>query len=80
MKVMEENAETTVRSLLKDMHSKHNGRPLITNDFMDDGRPICLTITIDGDNGTADFDFTRTGTSPLAFTIHVQNFTDLIYH
>lgn len=59
---MERRPETAVRQLLRIVHDKHGGRPLVATDLMSDGSPICLKITIDYDKGEADFDFTGTGT------------------
>ena len=56
---IQRTAELAVRNLLKDMYHRYNGR-LEALDFMDDGTPIKLTITIDKD-GSAVFDFTGTG-------------------
>ncbi|CAD5226711.1 unnamed protein product [Bursaphelenchus xylophilus] len=59
------NAETAVRTLLKDTAVKtlkENGRPtLLAEDFMDDGTRIALAVHIDQDTGDATFDFTGTG-------------------
>ncbi|KAJ6438104.1 putative 5-oxoprolinase protein [Purpureocillium lavendulum] len=61
MKAIQNNAELAVRQLLKDTFEKSGGRPLEAVEFMDDGSPIKLKITIDSENGTADFDFSGTG-------------------
>lgn len=60
---MERRPETAVRQLLRVVHDKHGGRPLVATDLMSDGSPICLKITVDYDKGEADFDFTGTGMS-----------------
>ncbi|KAJ5619477.1 hypothetical protein N7510_003461 [Penicillium lagena] len=57
---IQRTAELAVRNLLKDMYHRYGGRPLEALDFMDDGTPIKLTITIEKD-GSAVFDFTGTG-------------------
>ncbi|RAL02530.1 uncharacterized protein BO80DRAFT_352252 [Aspergillus ibericus CBS 121593] len=74
VKAMESSAEATARHLLRDLHVTHDGRLLITNDFINDGIPICLAITINGHTGTADFDFT--GTEPLTL-YSIKGRTDL---
>lgn len=61
MKAIQQNAELAVKSLLKETYHKFGGRPLEAVDYMDDGSPIKLRITIDGEKGVADFDFTGTG-------------------
>ena len=54
-------AELAVRELLKDVYRKFEGRSLEATDYMDDGTPIKLKVTIDGETGDAVFDFTGTG-------------------
>ncbi|RMY86625.1 hypothetical protein D0862_10874 [Hortaea werneckii] len=61
MKNIQENAELSVRNLLKDVSKRFEGRDLSSVDFMDDGSPIKLKVTIDADKGEAVFDFTGTG-------------------
>lgn len=60
MQHIRENAETCVRELLRKI-ATNLGTNLKGMDFMDDGTPICLTIDIDKENGSAIFDFTGTG-------------------
>ena len=60
MKAIQENAEVAVRRLLRDTYEKF-GKVLEAIDYMDDGSPIKLKITIDEKSGSADFDFTGTG-------------------
>ncbi|KAL0571831.1 hypothetical protein V5O48_010127 [Marasmius crinis-equi] len=54
------NAEHAVRSLLK-RHATEYGTELHAMDYMDDGSPIELHITIDPATGSAIFDFEGTG-------------------
>ncbi|KAF2773642.1 hypothetical protein EJ03DRAFT_387045 [Teratosphaeria nubilosa] len=61
MKNIQSNAELSVRDLLKDVSKRFEGRDLRAVDFMDDGSPIKLKITIDAEEGEAVFDFTGTG-------------------
>ncbi|KAK2745478.1 hypothetical protein FQN55_006174 [Onygenales sp. PD_40] len=61
MDAIKENAEVAVRDLLKKISKQTNGEPLRFSDFMDDGTEIRLEIRIDGESGSADFDFTGTG-------------------
>lgn len=60
MRAIQENAEIAVRRLLKDTFEKR-GKVLEAVDYMDDGSPIKLKITIDENTNSADFDFTGTG-------------------
>lgn len=55
------NAEACVRTFMKRTHKETGGKPLVALDFMDDGTPIQLTITINPEDGSAHFDFTGTG-------------------
>jgi 5-oxoprolinase (ATP-hydrolysing) len=61
MTSIQNNAEQSVRSLLKDVHARFEGQDLSAEEFMDDGSPIKLKVTIDPDKGEAVFDFTGTG-------------------
>ncbi|MCJ1445588.1 MAG: hypothetical protein MMC23_006093 [Stictis urceolatum] len=61
MKNIQSNAELSVRNLLKDVSRRFSGQDLRATDFMDDGSPIALKITIDADAGEAVFDFAGTG-------------------
>ena len=58
---IQDNAELSVKNLLKDVSKRFEGRDLSAVDFMDDGSPIKLKVTIDADQGEAVFDFTGTG-------------------
>lgn len=58
---IQENAEFCVRRLLKDVSQKFEGKDLSAVDFMDDGSPIQLNVTIDAKKGEAVFDFEGTG-------------------
>lgn len=66
MYAIQDNAEEAVRGLLKRMNT--SGAALKAVDYMDDGTPIALDITIDGDTGSAIFDFTGTGAQVYANT------------
>jgi 5-oxoprolinase (ATP-hydrolysing) len=65
MEAIQRNAEESVRSLLKGFARRFRGHPLEAVDWLDDGTPLALKVTIDGENGSARFDFT--GTGPEAF-------------
>ncbi|KAG6005826.1 hypothetical protein E4U21_007598 [Claviceps maximensis] len=58
---IQKNAELCVRNLLRDVHARFGGKALKAVDYMDDGTPIRLSITIDPDQGSAEFDFDGTG-------------------
>ena len=61
MQQIQTNAEQSVRHLLKQVYQRFAGKNLHAIDYMDDGSPIELNITIDGEKGEAFFDFTGTG-------------------
>ncbi|KAL1963413.1 hypothetical protein VTN77DRAFT_8429 [Rasamsonia byssochlamydoides] len=65
MQAVQKNAEETVRGLLKDFSRRFQGQPLEAVDYMDDGTPLALKITIDPADGSATFDFTGTGPEAL---------------
>jgi 5-oxoprolinase (ATP-hydrolysing) len=58
---IQNNAELSVRNLLKDVNKRFEGQDLSAVDYMDDGSPIKLKITIDAEKGEAVFDFAGTG-------------------
>ncbi|KAL4866272.1 hypothetical protein BDV12DRAFT_137766 [Aspergillus spectabilis] len=75
MYAIQDTAETAVRNLLKDLHCRFGGKPLEAVDYMDDGTPIKLKVTINGEDGSAVFDFEGTGpqvygawNAPIAIT------------
>jgi 5-oxoprolinase (ATP-hydrolysing) len=55
------NAERCVRDLLRRVNERFKGQNLVAVDYMDDGSPIKLKITIDSKKGEGIFDFTGTG-------------------
>ncbi|KAJ9288523.1 hypothetical protein DTO021C3_3775 [Paecilomyces variotii] len=65
MDAVQKNAEETVRSLLKDFSRRFQGRPLEAVDYLDDGTPLALKITINPEDGSAKFDFTGSGPEAL---------------
>lgn len=72
MEAIQKNAEDSVRELLKIFSKRFHGRPLKAVDYMDDGTPLALEITINGEDGSAKFDFT--GTGPEAYNNLVSLF------
>ncbi|KAJ5341618.1 hypothetical protein N7541_010742 [Penicillium brevicompactum] len=61
MHQIQENAELSVRNLLKEVSAKFAGQDLSAVDYMDDGSPIHLKISINREKGEAVFDFEGTG-------------------
>lgn len=61
MHSIQENAEQSVRALLKEVSKRFQGQDLSAIDYMDDGSPIQLKVTIDAEKGEAVFDFEGTG-------------------
>lgn len=55
------NVELSVREMLKGVCKRIGSNVLKAVDFMDDGTPIKLQITIDENEGSAVFDFDGTG-------------------
>jgi len=64
MHFIQKNAEQSVRNMLKSFAAEHGAKSHAI-DYMDDGTPIELNITIDPDTGSALFDFTGTGPQVL---------------
>ncbi|KAI1439171.1 hydantoinase B/oxoprolinase [Xylaria sp. CBS 124048] len=58
---IQNNAEDSVRRLLKGVYKRFEGKDLSAVDYMDDGTPIRLRVTIDAEKGEAIFDFEGTG-------------------
>lgn len=58
---IQDTAELSVRNLLKEAYSKFHGKNLLAIDYLDDGTPIALEITIDPQNGESIFDFSKSG-------------------
>ncbi|EEH17141.2 hypothetical protein PABG_07228 [Paracoccidioides brasiliensis Pb03] len=61
MNNIQDNAELSVRNLLKSVSKRFVGADLVAFDHMDDGSPIHLKISIDAEKGEAVFDFEGTG-------------------
>ncbi|WVN85371.1 uncharacterized protein L203_100516 [Cryptococcus depauperatus CBS 7841] len=61
MEYIRNNAEQAVRKMLIEAADKAGTNVLRAVDYLDDGSPIALTITIDRSNGSAVFDFEGTG-------------------
>ncbi|CAL5874894.1 uncharacterized protein PFLUO_LOCUS9196 [Penicillium psychrofluorescens] len=61
MRHIQDNAELSVRNLLKEVSRKFSGQDLRAIDYMDDGSPIQLKISVNEESGEAVFDFDGTG-------------------
>lgn len=61
MKAIQSTASISVRNLLKNTHSRFNGKVLHAIDHLDDGTQISVQITINPDTGDSVFDFTESG-------------------
>lgn len=61
MSAIQSTAEVSVRNLLRLAYDKFNGKAMKATDYLDDGTPISLQISIDPSTGDADFDFTESG-------------------
>lgn len=61
MRNIQKNAELSVRNLLRTVSKRFEGADLTAIDYMDDGSPIQLKISIDAEHGRAVFDFEGTG-------------------
>lgn len=61
MRAIQDNAALCVRTLLKQVSKRFEGKNLTAVDYMDDGSPIRLRVEIDADKGEALFDFSGTG-------------------
>lgn len=58
---IQSTAEVAVRNLLKLAYEKFGSHELKGIDYIDDGTPIALTVTINPETGSALFDFSETG-------------------
>jgi hypothetical protein len=61
MEAIQNNAAQSVRTLLKQFSQRFDGQDLQATEYLDDGTPLCLAISISGETGDAVFDFTGTG-------------------
>ncbi|KAJ4403871.1 hypothetical protein N0V82_010582 [Gnomoniopsis sp. IMI 355080] len=60
MNGIQRNAEFAVREWFKKFAKKHS-EPLTATDYLDDGTPMTVTITINAETGGAIYDFTGSG-------------------
>lgn len=61
MGAIQSTAEVAVRNLLRLAYEKFHGKAMQAIDYLDDGTPISLQISINPTTGDADFDFTGSG-------------------
>ncbi|KAF4126659.1 Hydantoinase B/oxoprolinase [Geosmithia morbida] len=61
MRAIQDSAELAVRNLFKKLAPRFQGSELSAIDYMDDGTPIQLKVTIKAEDGSALFDFSGTG-------------------
>lgn len=61
MQGIQDTAELAVRNLLKTAHERFNGQKLDAKDYLDNGTPIDVKITIDPESGDSVFDFRGCG-------------------
>ncbi|GMG27511.1 unnamed protein product [Aspergillus oryzae var. brunneus] len=61
MGAIQDSAELAVRNLLKRLEHERSGEDISAVDYMDDGTPNQLKVTINPTDGSAIFDFTGTG-------------------
>lgn len=61
MGAIQSTAEVAVRNLLRLAYEKFHGKAMQAIDYLDDGTPITLQISINPTTGDADFDFTGSG-------------------
>lgn len=61
MGAIQSTAEVAVRNLLRVAHEKFGGKALEAIDYLDDGTPLSLVVTIDPELGNAVFDFSGSG-------------------
>lgn len=61
MGAIQSTAELSVRNLLKLAYEKFEGHDIEAVDYLDDGTPIAVKITIDPVTGDSVFDFTESG-------------------
>lgn len=65
MAAIQDTAESAIRNLFKKIAQTKDTRTVSAVDYMDDGTPIALKIVINGQDGSATFDFTGTGPEVL---------------
>lgn len=54
---IQQNAELAVREMLRDIGRVTPNQPLCATEYLDDGSPIHLSVTVDTDTGSAICDF-----------------------
>ncbi|KAL4891640.1 Hydantoinase B/oxoprolinase-domain-containing protein [Aspergillus ambiguus] len=62
MGAIQDSSELATRNLFKNIAKKFDSNRVSAVDYMDDGTPIQLQVSINKEDGSATFDFTGTGT------------------
>lgn len=75
MRAVQDAAELAIRNLFKRMAKGESSRTVSAVDYMDDGTPIVLNIRINGETGSATFDFTGTGPEVMGQAFPNQSLT-----
>jgi 5-oxoprolinase (ATP-hydrolysing) len=71
MKAIQDSAELATRNLFKNIAKSFNSTQVSAVDYMDDGTPIQLQVSINEEDGSATFDFTGTGPEVYGtYTLH----------
>lgn len=65
MGAIQDAAELSIRTLFKRIAQGESSRTVSATDYMDDGTAIVLNVEINGENGSAIFDFSGTGSEVL---------------
>lgn len=69
MRAIQDSAELATRNLFKGLLKENSSSKISAIDYMDDGTPIQLEVTINED-GSAIFDFTGTGPEVYGLCFH----------
>lgn len=65
MGAIQDAAELSIRNLFKKIAQGKISRTVYATDYMDDGTAIVLNVKINGETGSATFDFSGTGSEVL---------------
>ncbi|KAG9566358.1 putative 5-oxoprolinase, partial [Aureobasidium melanogenum] len=65
MGAIQDAAELSIRNLFKKIAQGESSRTVSATDYMDDGTAIVLNVKINGETGSATFDFSGTGSEVL---------------
>ncbi|KAH0445641.1 putative 5-oxoprolinase, partial [Aureobasidium melanogenum] len=65
MGAIQDAAELSIRNLFKKIAQGEGSRTVSASDYMDDGTAVVLNVKMNGENGSATFDFSGTGPEVL---------------